>query len=113
MGPPSAAGTGWPLAAMKAANSPTVRIANRIASFAFIFTFMVVLLWVLGVFLIGSSVASDFSNATSVPKRANRTVRCAPAAFLRKTWVNQGFGRVWSFFPVRQRPAMPNKSASG
>src|ERR1700741_2351965 len=48
IGPPSAAGTGWLLAAMKEPTIPTVRIAIRIASFAFIFACIVLLLLDLG-----------------------------------------------------------------
>src|SRR5450631_1618447 len=67
---------------MKVPTIPTARIAILIASFAFIFTIVVLLSTWDFVSLLGPSVASDLSNASLVPNPAHRSAACRPQDFL-------------------------------
>ena len=97
-GPPSAAGTCWTVAAMNAPTSPIIRIEILIASFAFIFAFIVVLLFCSWdfVFLLGLPVASDFGNASCVPNPTHWSVAYSHQNFPTKTTVNPGFRPIWA-----------------
>jgi hypothetical protein len=114
-GPPSAAGTCWTVAAMNVPTRPIIRIEILIASFEFIFAFIVVLLFCSWdfVFLLGLPVASDFGNASCVPNPTHWSAAYSHQNFPTKTTVNPGFLPIWAPTLFRPGSKNSNKSARG
>jgi hypothetical protein len=96
---------------MKVPTIATVRITILIASFAFVFTFIVVLLMGPGEFLLGLTVASDLSNASWVPNPGAWQPECRVLRIGRKVESNTVFCPVDDADATRTGLNSPSKNA--